>query len=170
MVVEGAVAITAGISAGSVALTGFGADSIVELVSSLVVLASLFGLAEPGRAARVVGVALLALCAYLVLAAAFVALSGRHPEPSAAGLAVTVVAIPMMAGLWRWRLRLADRLGSAALRGDAACSAVCLYLSAVTAAGVVLNAALGWWWADAVAGLALIWWIRGEAMEALRAA
>lgn len=75
-----------------------------------------------------------------------------------------------MAGLWRWRLDLSERLGSPALRGDAACSVVCLYLAGATLAGLALNALLGLWWADSLAGLALVWWIRGEAREALEAA
>ena len=75
-----------------------------------------------------------------------------------------------MAALWRWRLNLADRLGSPALKGDAACSAVCLYMAGTTLAGLILNQLFGWWWADPIAALALIWWIRGEANEALEAA
>jgi len=74
-----------------------------------------------------------------------------------------------MAVLWRWRLHLAERLGSPALRGDAACSVVCLYLAGATLVGLVLNSLFGFWWADSLAGLALIWWIRGEAQEAVEA-
>jgi divalent metal cation (Fe/Co/Zn/Cd) transporter len=81
-----------------------------------------------------------------------------------------VISIAIMTWLWRWRLSLADRLGSPALRGDAACSVACLYMGIATLAGLALNALLGWWWADPIAGLALIWWIRGEAKEALEAA
>ena len=75
-----------------------------------------------------------------------------------------------MAVLWRWRLGLADRLGSPALRGDAACSVVCMWMGLATLAGLALNSLLGWWWADPIAGLVLIWWIRGEGKAALEAA
>ncbi|HEV3234176.1 MAG TPA: cation transporter, partial [Candidatus Dormibacteraeota bacterium] len=71
---------------------------------------------------------------------------------------------------WRWRLALSRRIHSAALRADAACSAVCLYMAATLLVGLVLNRLFGWWWADPIAGLAMIWWIRNEANEALEAA
>jgi divalent metal cation (Fe/Co/Zn/Cd) transporter len=180
MAVEGSVAVAAGAAAHSVALTGFGLDSAVELVSSAVVLRRLLqrspeverGSLDAGerRAAAVVGWALRTLIAYLVLAAAASLLLGVRAEASPAGLALAAAAIPIMAVLWRWRLRLADRLGSPAMRGDAACSAVCLYLAATTLVGLALSAAFGWWWADSLAGLALVWWVRGEASEALEAA
>ena len=67
------------------------------------------------------------------------------------------------------RLRLADKLGSPALRGDAACSLVCLYMAGATLVGLALNELFGLWWADPLAGLALVWWIRGEAAEAVEA-
>jgi divalent metal cation (Fe/Co/Zn/Cd) transporter len=92
-----------------------------------------------------------------------------EPERSPAGVGLTVASLGIMAGLWRWRLALAERLGSPALRGDAACSVVCLYLAAVALAGLVMNQVFGLWWADPLAALALIWWIRGEAREAVPA-
>jgi divalent metal cation (Fe/Co/Zn/Cd) transporter len=169
MVVEGVVAIGAGIAARSVALTAFGADSLVELASSAVVLVALYrntGQADRS-AARFVGWALWALVVYIIVVSGATLAFRVHPGPSPLGIAITVAALAVMAVLWRWRLALADRLGSAALRGDAACSAVCLYLSATTLAGLVLNALLGWWWADPLAAVALTWWIAGEARESL---
>ena len=171
MVVEGGLAIGAGVAARSVALTAFGADSLVELASSAVVLVALYrgtGHADR-RAARFVGVGLWLLVAYVVVTALATLVLQVRPDPSPLGVGVTATALAVMAVLWRWRLRLAEELGSAALRGDAACSAVCLYLSATTLAGLLLNAALGWWWADPLAALALTWWIAGEAREALAA-
>ena len=167
MVVEGVVAIGAGIAARSVALTAFGADSLVELASSAVVLVALYrntGQADR-RAARFVGWALWALVVYIIVVSGATLAFRVHPGASPLGIAITAAALVVMAVLWRWRLALADRLGSAALRGDAACSAVCLYLSATTLAGLVLNAVLGWWWADPLAAVALTWWIAGEARE-----
>ena len=180
MVLEAAIAVAAGIAAGSVALTAFGADSLLELFTAGVVLRLLLRRQDghatelldgaERRASRLVGWALYAVTAYIVLSSSTALLWGRHPEASPAGMALTIVSLGVMAFLWRWRLRLAQRLNSPALRGDAACSAACLYMAAVTLGGLALNQAFGWWWADPVAALALIWWLRGQAAEALEAA
>jgi divalent metal cation (Fe/Co/Zn/Cd) transporter len=179
MLVEGVVAVGAGLFAHSVALTAFGLDSFIELFSAAVVLRRLLersqaeerGSRTAGEltASRLVGWALYLLIAYIVVAAAAGILLQLRPEASPVGLGLTVASIAIMTVLWRWRLSLADRLGSPALRGDAACSVACLYLALATLAGLALNSWLGWWWADPIAGLALIWWIRGEAKEALEA-
>src|SRR5713226_8918394 len=179
MVIEGAVAIGAGIVAHSVALTAFGVDSGIELFSSVVVLRRLLQRSESEErgsmtggernATKLVGFALYGLIAYIVLSAA-VALGFRfEPAASPLGIGLTIASLVIMAALWRWRLVLADRLGSPALRGDAACSMVCLYMAAVALAGLLLNQLFGLWWADPLAGLVLIWWIRGEAREAIEA-
>ena len=179
MVIEGAVAIAAGIAARSVALTAFGVDSGVELFSSVVVLRRLLQRTESDergsmtggerKATRLVGVALYGLIVYIVLSASVALVFRFEPEASPVGIGLTIASLAVMAVLWRWRLALADRLGSPALRGDAACSMVCLYLAAIALAGLVLNQLFGLWWADPLAALALIWWIRGEANEALEA-
>jgi divalent metal cation (Fe/Co/Zn/Cd) transporter len=180
MLIEGVIAVGAGVAAHSVALTAFGFDSFIELFSSAVVLRRVLQRSESEErgsltkgertASRLVGSALYVLIAYIVVAAAAGLLLRLRPDASPVGLGLTLASIPIMAFLWRWRLRLADRLGSPALRGDAACSVVCLYMAFATLAGLALNAAFGWWWADPIAGLALIWWIRGEANEALHSA
>jgi divalent metal cation (Fe/Co/Zn/Cd) transporter len=180
MVVEGTVALGAGIDAHSVALTAFGVDSGIELFSAGVVLHRLLGRTlreERGsltererRATGLVGLALYALIAYVVLAAAATLVLRIEPLKSPAGIGLALASLVIMAILWRWRLRLADLLGSPALAGDAACSLVCLYLAGATLAGLVLNQLLGIWWADPLAGLVLVWWIRGEAREAREAA
>lgn len=180
MLLEAAVAIGSGIAARSIALTAFGADSLIELFTAGVVLRQLLRRSEQGsdaavrdgerRASGLVGWALYAVIGYILLSSAASLLLGVRPEASPLGIGLMVAAILVMAALWRWRLNLADRLGSPALKGDAACSAVCLYLAGTTLVGLVLNQLLGWWWADPVAALALIWWIRGEANEALEAA
>jgi divalent metal cation (Fe/Co/Zn/Cd) transporter len=180
MLIEGLIAIGAGVAAHSVALTAFGFDSFIELFSSAVVLRRVLQRSENEErgsltrgertASRLVGSALYLLIAYIVVSAAAGLFLKLRPEASPVGLGLTLVSIPIMAFLLRWRLSLADRLGSPALRGDAACSVVCLYMAFATLAGLALNALLGWWWADPIAGLALIWWIRGEANEALHSA
>jgi divalent metal cation (Fe/Co/Zn/Cd) transporter len=180
MIVEAVVAIGSGVAAHSLALTAFGFDSFIELFSSAVVLRRLIersseeerGSTTPGerRASRLVGLALYLLIAYILVAAILGLILRVRPESSSVGVGLMVASIFVMTLLWRWRLKLADRLGSPALRGDAACSVVCLYLAAATLIGLGLNGLLGYWWADPLAGLALIWWIRGEAREAVEAA
>lgn len=174
------IAVGAGVIAHSVALTAFGFDSFIELFSAAVLLRRVLERSESAErgsrtageraAARVVGWALYLLIAYIVVSAGAGILLQLQPEASPVGLGLTVASIAIMTALWRWRLSLADRLGSPAMRADAACSVVCLYMVGATLAGLALNALLGWWWADPIAGLALIWWIRGEAREALEAA
>ncbi|HVC78802.1 MAG TPA: hypothetical protein VND96_20010 [Candidatus Micrarchaeaceae archaeon] len=180
MLIEAAVAIGAGIAAHSIALSAFGADSIIELFSAGVVLRQLLKRTQyvqdeilsdgERQASRLVGWALYAVIAFIVLSSAASLLVGLRPESSFVGVGLTVTSIFVMAALWRWRLSLADRLRSPALKGDAACSAVCLYMAGTTLAGLALNQIFGWWWADPLAALALVWWIRGEANEALEAA
>jgi len=179
MVIEGATAIGAGIAAHSVALTAFGVDSGVELFSSVVVLRRLLQRSEREErgsmtggergATRLVGFALYGLIAYITISAGIALVFRFEPAPSPLGIGLTIASLVIMAVLWRRRLALADRLGSPALRGDAACSMVCLYLAGVALAGLLLNQLFGLWWADPLAGLALIWWIRDEAREAVEA-
>ncbi len=180
MVVELVVALWAGIAARSVALTTFGVDSGIELFTAAVVLRQLLLHTDRAtdeeldrrerQASRLVGVGLYGLIAYIVASSAWALLSGDHAEASPAGIALAVAALIVMPLLWRWRRGLAERLDSPALRGDAACSVVCIFMSAVLLVGLLANRFLGWWWADPLAGLAMIWWIRGEAREALEAA
>src|SRR5260370_23141132 len=180
MLIEGVVAVGAGVLAHSVALTAFGFDSFIELFSAAVVLRRVLERSEHEErgsrtagertASRLVGWALYLVVAYIVVSAGAGLVLRLRPEASPVGLGLTLASIAIMTVLWRWRLSLADRLGSPALRGDAACSVVCLYMAIATLVGLALNALLGWWWADPIAGLALIWWIRGEANEALEAA
>ena len=177
MLIEGAVAVAAGVIAHSVALTAFGFDSFIELFSAAVVLRRVLersadeerGSLTAGErtASKLVGWALYVLIGYIVLSAVAGLALGLRAEASPIGIGLAVASLAIMAGLWRWRLTLSDRLGSPALRGDAACSVVCLYLAGATLVGLGLNALFGLWWADSLAGLALIWWIRGEAREAL---
>jgi divalent metal cation (Fe/Co/Zn/Cd) transporter len=180
MVVELVVALWAGVVARSVALTTFGIDSALELFTALVVLRQLILHTQRAtdeeldirerQASRLVGFGLDGLIAYIVASSAWSLASGSRPQSSTAGVALALAALIIMPLLWRWRLALASRLDSPALRADSACSLVCVYLSATLLAGLALNALLGWWWADPLAALAMIFWIRGEAAEALEAA
>lgn len=180
MVVELIVALWAGIAARSVALTTFGVDSGIELFTAAIVLRQLLLHtdratdeeldARERQASRLVGWGLYALIVYIVATSLWSLASRSHAESSTAALALAIAALVIMPLLWRWRRRLAEKLGSPALRADAACSLVCIYMSATLLVGLLFNRLLGWWWADPAAALAMIWWIRGEAAEALEAA
>lgn len=174
---EGIVAIVAGLVAGSVALTGFGIDSVIEVTSGVLLwwrLRTELGAAHLGptverRAARGAGLLLLALGAYIVTDSARLLLTRTRPESSAVGMAVTALSLFVMPLLARAKLRVADQLGSRALRADAHETIVCAWLSATTLAGLGLNALLGWWWADPVAALVMLPLIVREGLEAWRA-
>jgi len=180
MTVELVVALWAGIAARSVALTTFGVDSGLELFTAGVVLRQLLLHSERAtdeeldrrerQASRLVGYGLYGLIVYIVATSVWSLATGSRPDSSTPGLILAIAALVVMPVLWRWRLSLGNRLDSPALRADAACSLVCLYMSAVLLAGLLLNSLFGWWWADPIAALAMIWWIRGEASEALEAA
>lgn len=180
MVVEAAVAIGAGVLARSVLLTAFGIDSVIELVTGGVLFWRLTTEARGGslervaraenRAAWITGVGLMLLCLYVVASAALGLLTHHQAEASIVGIGLSVAAVLGMPVL-AWRKRtIAARLASAALRGDAACSLTCAYMAATLLVGLILNAALRWWWVDSVAALALLYWLIPEAREALEGA
>ncbi len=180
MIVEAVVAIGAGIAARSVLLTAFGLDSIIELVTGGVLLWRLLTEARGGelarveraenRAAWVAGVGLMLLCVYVVVTAALSLILRDKPDGSFVGLGLSVVALALMP-LLAWRKRaIAARIGSAALRGDAACSITCAYMAGALLVGLALNTAFGIWWADPVAALVLLYWLQKEAREAIAGA
>jgi len=180
MIVEAVVAIGAGLIARSVLLTAFGFDSIIELITGGILLWRLMTEARGGtlervekaenRAAWVVGVGLVLLCVYVVVTAALSLVLREKPDSSFAGISLSVVALVLMPILARRKRVLADRIGSAALRGDAACSITCAYMAGALLVGLALNAAFGWWWADPIAALVLLYWLQGEAREAIAGA
>ena len=171
---EGLVAIVAGLAAGSVALTGFGIDSVIEVTSGALLwwrLRAELGSAPLGpnverRAARGAGILLLALGVYIVAESARHLLTGHRPEVSLIGIALTTFSLIVMPLLARAKLGVAASLGSRALRADAHETIVCAWLSATTLLGLGLNAVLGWWWADPVTALAMLPLIVREGIEA----
>lgn len=173
---EGIVAIAAGIAAGSVALTGFGVDSAIEVTSGVLLwwrLRAELGSAPLGpnverRASRGAGFLLLALGIYIATDSARLLLTGSHPESSPVGIVLTALSLIVMPLLARAKLGVATSLGSRALRADAHETVVCAWLSATTLVGLGLNAVLGWWWADPVAALAMLPLIVREGIEAWR--
>lgn len=180
MLVEAAVAIAAGVLARSVLLTAFGLDSVVELVTGGVLLWRLAAQARGAdlarveraerRAAWVTGIGLALLCAYIVVMAAVSLLARNRPDASLAGIVLAAAALVVMPLLAARKRTIAAQLESPALRGDAACSITCAYMAGALLLGLALNALFGWWWADALAALALLYWLVPEAREALEGA
>ena len=174
--VEGLIATAAGLLAGSVALTGFGVDSVIEVTSGALLWWRLraelgstpLGPSVERRAARGAGFLLLALAAYIVLEAGRHLLSHVSPSASPLGIGLTTLSLIVMPLLARAKLRTADALDSRALRADAHETIVCAWLSLTTLSGLVLNALLGWWWADPLAALAMLPLVVREGVEAWR--
>jgi divalent metal cation (Fe/Co/Zn/Cd) transporter len=156
MVIETS-AIIAGIAAHSVALTGFGLDSVIELASAGVVLWQLRGVDDHREhtAHRLIAASLYALAFYIVIESTFALVSQERPEHSILGIAIAVGALMIMPALARAKQRLGKQMGNAALIADSSESSVCAYLSGILLVGLVLNAALGWWWADPIAALGI---------------
>ncbi len=171
---EGVVAIAAGLAGGSVALTGFGIDSVIEVTSGGLLWwrlraelrSSVVGPTAEARSARWAGILLLALALYIVVESARRLITRDRPEESLVGIVLMVLSLIVMPLLARAKLRMAQALDSRALRADAQETIVCAWLSLTTLIGLGLNAALGWWWADPVAALAMVPLIVREGLEA----
>src|SRR6266700_2624616 len=180
MVIEASVALSVGFATRSVSLQGFGLDSIVELIAGGILLWRLLveqrggstervGAAER-RASWVTAISLFALGVYIVGDSAFAFVTRTQPEASWWGVGLAIAAAIIMPLLWQGKLRVAKRIGSAALKADAACSVTCAYMSLTLLAGLLLNRLFGWWWADPLAALALVYFLVQEGREALHEA
>ncbi|KPV45506.1 cation transporter [Alicyclobacillus ferrooxydans] len=180
MIVEAAVAIGAGIVAHSLALTAFGADSIIELVAGGILLWRLYVEASGASLARVkqaekraswvVGVALIALAIYIVIMAGYDLWTRSGSETSVLGLALAVASGIIMPYLSRAKKSIGTQAGSKALRADGSCSIVCVYMAWTLIVGLILTALVGWWWLNALAGLALVYFVVKEGIEAIQEA
>jgi divalent metal cation (Fe/Co/Zn/Cd) transporter len=173
--IEALVALVFGSVAGSIALVGFGLDSIIEVSSGTVLLWRLRSdhNAErrervEHRALRLVGISFLALAAYIVFEVSKTLLQKQAPEASVPGIALAAAALIVMPLLARAKRRVASSLGSRALHADSRQADFCAYLSAIMLGGLLLNAGLHWWWADPLAGLAMTPLIAREGVEALQ--
>lgn len=169
---EAIVAITAAILAGSSALLGFGLDSVIESASGLVLLwrlqAGELGERRERTALRLVGGSLMALGCYVAMDGGWQLYQREAPSESLTGILLAVVSLLVMPWL-AWRKRQVARvMCSAALRADSTQTQLCAYLSAILLAGLVLNAWLGWWWADPIAALLMVPIIFHEGQEAWR--
>ena len=170
-VIEAIVAITAGTIASSIALIGFGLDSVIE-VSSAAAVAWQYAGPDPERrekvALRIIAGSFFALAAYVTVEALRTLIGGHQPEQSNVGIVLVSISVVIMPFL-SWAQRRAGReFGSASAVADSKQTLLCTYLSAAVLVGLVLNAALGWWWADPVVALGLAVVAVREGREALR--
>jgi divalent metal cation (Fe/Co/Zn/Cd) transporter len=174
---EGIIAISAGLAAGSVALVGFGIDSGIELGASSAALWRLHADADVARRAvverrshRVIGALFIILATYVAVDASTALWNREAPRESPVGIVLAAASVLVMPLLARAKRRVGLALGSRALTAEAAQTALCTYLSAILLVGLGLNAWLGWWWADPVAALAMLPIIVREGVEGLRGA
>ncbi len=157
-VVEAVVAISAGLVAGSVALVGFGLDSVVEVSSGLVILWQFRHPLPESRertALRLMAFSFFALAAYVGVESVRALVGGQAPDPSPVGIGLALASLAVMPFLSWAQRRTGRALGSNAVVADSTQTLLCTYLSAVLLVGLVLNATLGWYWADPVAGLVI---------------
>jgi hypothetical protein len=177
-VVEGLVSVAAALIAGSVALLGFGIDSFVETTSGLVLIWRLRAERHARnpeeierldqRAHRLVGLSFFLLAAYIALDAAKAFITRERPEPTLVGIVITSLSLTVMWWLARAKRRTARGLQSRALKADSFQATACFWLSLVTLAGIGLNAAFGWWWADPAAAFGMTYFLVSEGREAWR--
>lgn len=169
--VEAFIAITAGLVAGSIALVGFGLDSIVEVSSGLIILWQFSHRLPESRerqALRLMAISFFALAGYVTFESLRALFGGHEPDASPVGIALAVVSLVVMPCLSAAQRRTGKQLGSNAVVADSTQTLLCAYLSAVLLVGLVLNATLGWSWADPLAGLVIAAVAVREGMEAWR--
>lgn len=175
MLIEMAVSIIAGIAAGSILLTAFGLDSLIELVSGGILLWRLLVENRGGdtaqveqaerRAAWFVAMALALLCGYVLFSAIFGLLAHSKPESSILGIGISAAAVLVMPYLSIAKRRISKRIQSEALAGDAVNSITCAYMAGSVLLGLTLNALLGWWWVENIAALLFLIWLLRETWE-----
>ena len=177
-VIEAAIALWSGTQAGSIALFGFGLDSVIETVAAGVLLWRLWhgvrGVSEQKlaemdrRVYRVVGVTFVLLAAYIVFQSAWTLIGRMQPQRSVIGIGLAIASVIVMPLVSIGKIRAARRLKSVALLAEAKETLACSYLSLTLLLGLLLNSTLGWWWADPVAALLMVPWITKEGIEGLR--
>jgi divalent metal cation (Fe/Co/Zn/Cd) transporter len=157
----------AAVSARSVALAGFGLDSLIEIGASTVVIWELSGTGEERqrRGLRLIGYAFAALAAYLLVQSTVVLAAGYHPRHSVLGIVWTAVTAAVMFALAVGKARTGTALGDPVLRTEARVTLIDGILASAVLLGLVLNAALGWWWADPAAGYVLVFYAAREVRD-----
>src|SRR6266576_1491552 len=159
---EGLVAVIAGAFAGSISLVGFGIDSFIEVISGAALLWRMSVDADVHRrernerlSLRIVGVCFLALAVYILYESVSDLVARSAPQHSLPGIVLACVSLVAMPLLSRAKKKVGAELDSRAMKADARQTDFCVYLSAILLAGLVLNTALGWWWADPVSALVI---------------
>ena len=172
---EGLVSVAFGLLAESIALVGFGVDSMIETSSGAILLWRLQGGRDhdaeervEALALRLVGMSLIALAAYVIYEAVGSLVYRQAPDASLPGIVLASLSLVVMPILARKKRQLAAALGSRALQADSFQTSICTYLSAVLLVGLLLNAVWGLWWADPAAALAMVPIIATEGVAAMR--
>lgn len=176
--VEAGIAVTSGILAGSIALVGFGLDSVIELAAAGALLWRLTVEARGAdheaverserRVGRFIGATFLALAAYVLVVALLALVTGDQPAESIVGIVLAAASLVIMPLVAWGKLHAAGIVGSAALRAEAKETLACAYLSLALLLGLLANAAAGLWWADPAAALLMVPWLIREGIEGLR--
>jgi divalent metal cation (Fe/Co/Zn/Cd) transporter len=160
---EGLIALVAGLVAGSIALVGFGFDSLIEVISGAVLLWRLHADIDEARrerveeiSLRIVGVCFLSLAAYVSYDSVKSLIKREVPHESLPGIILAAASLVVMPLLVRAKRKVARGINSGALMADSKQTELCTYLSAILLAGLLLNTFLGWWWADPLAALVMV--------------
>lgn len=172
---EAVIALVAGLLAGSVALVGFGADSLIEVTAGSAALWRLGRDVDPARrqhaerlTLRIVGLSFLALAVYVTWDSLKALIGHEAPRESVTGIALAAASLVVMPLLARAKRRVALAMRSGALVAEAKQTSLCTWLSGILLGGLLLNAVLDWWWADPVAALAMVPIITREGWEGMR--
>jgi divalent metal cation (Fe/Co/Zn/Cd) transporter len=172
---EAVVALASGVVAGSIALIGFGLDSVIEVSSGGIMIWRLHADRDEERredverrALKLVGITLFSLAAYVATESILSLVHREAPARSLPGIVLAIVSLIAMPMLARAKRRVASAVGSSALQADSRQTDICAYLSAILLLGLLLNATLQWWWADPVAAIVMSPLIAYEGVQALR--
>ena len=171
--VEGVAGVAAGLLAGSIALVGFGVDSYVEVFAGAVILWRLskerhvaeVSAAAERRAVRLIAITFLLLAVGVGIESIRRLLSGEHPDESWFGIGLAIVSLVVMPLLARAKRRVGEQLGSRAVTADATETVLCVWLSAILLVGLGANALFGWWWADPLAALGVVYVAAREGID-----
>jgi divalent metal cation (Fe/Co/Zn/Cd) transporter len=171
--IECAIAVGAGIAAGSIALIGFGADSLIEGMSGFVIVWLFTGSrggseAAERRAQQLVAVSYFVLAAYVGIESVRTLIGGQHPGTSWVGIGLAAFTAPTMPLLARAKRKVGNKLRSSATVGEASQNMICAYLSGALLVGLLTNALVGWWWADPAAALVIAAFALREGRESWR--
>ena len=173
-VIEAIASVSFGLRAGSIALVGFGLDSVIEVLSAMILVWRLSHkgtlkeeIKKDKKALFFVGITFFLLAAYIGFESVMKLGRGEKPQESLAGVIIATLSVLIMPSLGLAKRKIARQIGSKALEADAMETIICSYLSGVLLAGLALNWLFGWWWADPVAGLAMIYFLVKEGREAV---